>query len=773
MLEGSADTPKEKAPRRSGPAAALIARLKRLNLWMLYIGALFVAMLGMVATRSVIFPQLMFLVTVLYIAARTGLILNRARAAHSVPEVVVRFDRVASHRWSLSVLTAAAACFMALSAYKFILVQSDPMANVDFATLLMLVGGALFSLAIYVNQRAHFINEPSMTIAAEERAFPTPHVFVATAGILLLLIEAEISGNSLHLDLLQRVSYTLQGLLFWGGLLLLAIGLCGTTGLSVLARSGRHLRQRRLGTLALIAIVVFAFVVRVWNLRDSLPVSIDDGVALTTIFPFLSDNPDVGLVAIASQYPQVYQQLVATSVKLVGYDLAGSRAINAVIGTLTVIALYLLAEALFDRKTALIAALVLATFPPHVHFSRVTFLGLADPTAGTFALAFLARGLKFNRRADWVLAGISFGLTQYFYEGGRLFFPALVVGWFLILALTHFRRLAVIRRGLGLFAVTTAITIIPVYYAMLARGGPFLTRMGDSGTSAQYWSDLFQQPIQTIVTRLATPYLALVHFPEQALYYAGTHPMILEYLVPFFLIGLVYLLWQWRKPAVILPLWLLAVPTANLLLTDSIQNPRYIVGYSVMALTIAAGIRFGLPYLLALLRNPKLVLAATAITVALVGIVQVNYYFNEHLPTLIRQIRTQTSYPDVVDAALRMKDMPPGTQAYFISTNPADSSVATAFLGLFRWPYLMPYLTLDDLAPENVTADYLAALPLDRDYAFFVEQGHEDVVAALKRAFVLNEPLWTPQIDIPEGKAFILYYAPLNRQTRSTPAPAP
>ena len=703
MLEKSVESPKEEqAP--SSTLDVVKARLKRVNLWMLYIALLFAGMIGMVATRSVIFPQLMFLVTVLYIATRAGITLSRARRSPNLPRIVVTFDQVISQRFSLSLLTVIAAVLFALSAYLFLLVPNDSMANVGTATLLMLAGGIVFSLAVYVNHREQFIDEPGMTIATGETAFPTPYAFAATLGILLLLVEAEISGGSLELEWLRRVSYTLQGLLFWGGLLLLAIGLCGATGLNVLVRFANRVRQRKPETLALIAILVFAFVVRIWDLRNSLPESIDDGVALTNIFPFLSDNPEVGLVAIASQYPQVYQQLVAISVKLFGYDLLGARAINAFIGTLTVIAVYLLAEALFDRKMALVSALVMATFPPHVHFSRVTFLGLADPTAGTFALAFLARALRHNRRADWVLAGIAFGLTQYFYEGGRLFFPVLVAAWLVFMASTSFRKLVGIRRGLGLFAVTTLITIIPVYYAMLARNGPFLTRMADSGTGVAYWTQLFQtESTQNIIARLAAPYLAYVHFPEQALYYAGTHAMILEYLAPFFFVGLSYLLWSWRKPAVIVPMWLLATPTANLLMTDSIQNPRYIVGYSAMALTIAAGIYFGVPYLLSLLRNRRVVLAATAVTVALVCVVQVHYYFNEHVPTLLQQIRTQTSYPSVVDASLRMRDMPPGTQAYFISTNPADSSVATAFLGLFRWENLLPYLTVNDLAPDQAT----------------------------------------------------------------------
>ena len=60
---------------------------------------------------------------------------------------------------------------------------------------------------------------------------------------------------------------------------------------------------------------------------------------------------------------------------------------------------------------------------------------IADPLFGTMALMFFARALRNNHRLEWALAGISLGMTQYFYEGGRLLFPPLLIGFVILLAL--------------------------------------------------------------------------------------------------------------------------------------------------------------------------------------------------------------------------------------------------------------------------------------------------------------------------------------------------
>jgi hypothetical protein len=129
------------------------------------------------------------------------------------------------------------------------------------------------------------------------------------------------------------------------------------------------------------------------------------------------------------------------------------------------------------------------------------------------------------------------------------------------------------------------------------------------------------------------------------------------------------------------------------------------------------------------------------------------------------EIRTQVAFPDTTDAAIRCADMPPGTAIYMISNARVDTAVPGAILGLYRWNQPLPYATLIDLTPDQVTPQFLESLTLDHDLAFFIERGHDDLVAMLRNALVLEKPQYSPQrVEIPPQKAFILYYAFKDKQ---------
>ena len=147
---------------------------------------------------------------------------------------------------------------------------------------------------------------------------------------------------------------------------------------------------------------------------------------------FWKPNHPIGLLTPMdniSPFTWLFPYWQSIFVGIFGRNMAAIRAVSAVIGGLTVPALYLLAQTLFNRRVGLLAAFLLATFPPHIHYSRIALLSITDPLMGTLALAFLARGLKRGTRLDFALAGVFLGLTQYFFEGGRLLFPALALAW--------------------------------------------------------------------------------------------------------------------------------------------------------------------------------------------------------------------------------------------------------------------------------------------------------------------------------------------------------
>jgi len=108
--------------------------------------------------------------------------------------------------------------------------------------------------------------------------------------------------------------------------------------------------------------------------------------------------------------------------RLFGWDLGhfSLKWVTALIGWLTIPALFLLARELFNDKVGLLAAFFLSVSKWHVSISR---MGLRYPLTGlpvALALCFLFRGLRRGGRNDFLLSGLILGL------GAGMDIPSLV-----------------------------------------------------------------------------------------------------------------------------------------------------------------------------------------------------------------------------------------------------------------------------------------------------------------------------------------------------------
>lgn len=107
----------------------------------------------------------------------------------------------------------------------------------------------------------------------------------------------------------------------------------------------------------------------------------------------------------------MYVFLSVPSVKLFGLNEFAARLPNAVLGTLAILSVYLLASRLFPQGR-LWAALLLAISPWHISLSRGTF----ETNALTF---FIPLGLYLILKGRFVLAAIILGLNSYTYLAAR------------------------------------------------------------------------------------------------------------------------------------------------------------------------------------------------------------------------------------------------------------------------------------------------------------------------------------------------------------------
>ena len=131
----------------------------------------------------------------------------------------------------------------------------------------------------------------------------------------------------------------------------------------------------------------------------------------------------------------VHIYLTALVVKIFGLSDFSTRAGSALIGTLSILAIYFLAKKLFKNDmVGILSALFLSVSPYHLQFSR----GLWETN---FALAFFLFGLALFYRGiekvNWMipLSFASFGLSFFSYHSAKIVVPLVVF----LLCLIHFK----------------------------------------------------------------------------------------------------------------------------------------------------------------------------------------------------------------------------------------------------------------------------------------------------------------------------------------------
>jgi 4-amino-4-deoxy-L-arabinose transferase-like glycosyltransferase len=157
-----------------------------------------------------------------------------------------------------------------------------------------------------------------------------------------------------------------------------------------------------------------------------------------------------------------------------GQNMFAIRLVPLAFGTLCIPAAYLLGWSWWGRRAGLLAAAFLATYPAHIHFSRLALYNSVDPLFALLALAGIAQAVKCGRLSDYVRVGVLAGFAQYFYLGSRLLLVLIPI--YIALRL---QRSAVSKRVvMGAAYMTLAFLLVSLpRFAPVVRGGP--TVMGN------------------------------------------------------------------------------------------------------------------------------------------------------------------------------------------------------------------------------------------------------------------------------------------------------
>ncbi|GIK67175.1 MAG: hypothetical protein BroJett018_49690 [Chloroflexota bacterium] len=727
------------------------------------------------------------------------------------------------------------------NAYAFHLIAGDG-TPVKLGLGLILAGGLLLGLSLNLGKSSPLSvsrREGSVTPPLQQ---PDTRDEVSSAvygegvgyirlliGLLCLALLTERNGNLFEISLLQNLNIHLQAALLLFGLLFSASSLIGNPGYwktksiwSIFAFP-KFDKTHRAEILAVAAITLLALILRAWRVGSAIHGLIDEAHfinAITLLWEYPDDIRILQPFSNIPAFPWVFPYAQWGGVEIFGNNLTGLRVISVLIGAATIPAIYLLARSLFDKPTALIAALILATFPPHIHFSRAGINNIADPLMGTAALGFLAYGMRTRQRWPFVLAGITLGLTQYFYDGGRLLYPALALLWLLLAhiitrlsqsprpstSVENSRnkrsvppplqqpdteggdstplpmlgegpgvgstklpsllggegpgvRMSFRRRHLIIFVLAFLLIATPVYYTRYGQDSGFSSRSQDVRAGNDFWRTVLLGDNGELIylRHLSYTFLIYIYMPEMSWFYGGHTPLILRVFVPLFLLGLFWSLWNWRKSGpLLLILWLGLVALGNSLLSESATSARYVVVFPALALLMAIGLRQSVALVLSNRWPQRAQVVVISLIAIAIAVTQTGYYFDRH----IDDWNNGRLSLDADDVMFRAADLPPNTHVHIVY----DIEIMRFNLDTLRRYLHRTDLDVLPMYPERFTSFYLDGLPRDVNHAFFLPPDRYDLVALLVAYFELDPAQYSPY-NVPREYQFVLYFAPVEKNT--------
>ncbi len=211
----------------------------------------------------------------------------------------------------------------------------------------------------------------------------------------------------------------------------------------------------------LIGIVLLAAGLRLWAIGDLPPGLFHDEAAEgIDALRILQDGARPIFLPSNNGREPLFAYVVAGMFALVGPGALGIRLAAVLLGLLTVPATYFWARALFGGRVGLLAALLLALSPWHLHLSRLGVRPVALPLVEALAFGLLWLAYRRGRPLYWLAAGIALGLTLYTYMPARVLLPLAAVP----LAATVLRPGPAVRRLLGpaLLLIGLAATSTPL-----------------------------------------------------------------------------------------------------------------------------------------------------------------------------------------------------------------------------------------------------------------------------------------------------------------------
>jgi len=264
------------------------------------------------------------------------------------------------------------------------------------------------------------------------------------------------------------------------------------------------------------------------------------------------------------------------NIAALNYTPLALRIAPAIIGVVTIWAIYLLGKELYNKNVGLIAAAALTVSAWHIQFSRNGFRAIMAPLALTLLFYFFIRAYREGKLKYYIATGVTFALGFYTYLSFRMA-PLVLIALLIFILVKDKQFLSKNWKNIGWMGTAFLVVMIPMFIHFYHVPADIAGR----ASTSVFNKELNQgNPAKTFLIGVEkTALMFNVHGDENYRHNVGGTPMLDPIVGILFWIGVVIVLFGLGKiENFLLLMWAGALSMPELLTAEGIPHALRIVG---------------------------------------------------------------------------------------------------------------------------------------------------------------------------------------------------
>ena len=397
----------------------------------------------------------------------------------------------------------------------------------------------------------------------------------------------------------------------------------------------KKISRRTIITLGLV--MLGAFLIRVYNITH-IPIILtgDEGSAGLSAVNFINGQTNNIFRLGWFSFPSFYFYIQSLSISHFGQTTWALRITSVIAGSLTVGAVYLMAKAMFDERTALFSAIFLATLHYHNNFSRIGLNNVWDGLWFVVILGLVWYGWEKEHRLAFLFAGLFLGLAQYFYVSVRALFGLIPI-WIILTGTLDKPKFKRNFPSLLLMGLVTVVTFFPLARFFIKFPREFLAPMHRVSIFGSWLNREIQltgkSSWQIVLNQLKLSFLGYTHIPLRH-WYKPEVPILRLLPATLFFLGLVGL---FRKPRAsrtyLFVIWLAIIGIMGGLSVEAPAAQRYMAVAPALAVSVGLGLSTIVIELSKVWEaRASLIRVIAILVIVLVSADELRFYFLDYTP---------------------------------------------------------------------------------------------------------------------------------------------